>query len=97
MSDLISRQSAIGSVNVLAEHNKDSFPDEYQDGIYNGLLVAKAVLEDLPSAEPVHGEWAIDEAEDDIIVCSECGFKLTRFIESDNYCPNCGAKMGGKE
>lgn len=93
--DLISRQDAMDAVNVWAEHNKDAYPDEYQDGIYNGLLVAKAVLEDLPSAEPVHGEWVKKDGD---LVCSVCGNSVS-FSQTPKgwvlgrYCQTCGAKM----
>ena len=49
------------------------------------------------SAEKVHGEWVgLDE-------CSVCGKQAFDFIEGcvegveylPNFCPNCGAKMGG--
>ena len=64
--------------------------------------------DDAPSAEAVQGEWEhwgspfSDESEViDTIVCSVCG---ARFIEPKdepkgeyNYCPNCGAIMGGAE
>ena len=37
----------------------------------------------------------------DIIICSECKMAYNIFetngAENFNYCPNCGAKMGGKE
>jgi len=42
-------------------------------------------------AEPVkHGRWIW---KDHYLVCSECGEENDR----KNYCPNCGARMGGGE
>lgn len=79
-------------------------------GIFEGINVPKllAWLESLPTAdveEVRHGEW-----EDNKVafyrMCSECGcgvrsrrdVVLLNFIDHQYYyCPNCGAKMDGKE
>ena len=34
---------------------------------------------------------------DCIYRCSCCGNEREAYIEEENYCPNCGAKMDGKE
>ena len=53
------------------------------------------VIESLPSAEAVEGEW-IFEPKDAIELmftkpkCSECGFESA---DGGNFCSNCGAKM----
>ena len=69
-------------------------------------------LEDTPTADVVevrHGEWVKDRA---TIKCSCCGFGMFQdgyfFMDGEcfstnndkytpNYCPECGAKMDGKE
>ena len=44
-------------------------------------------------AEPVkHGKWIEGEL---YIKCSECGYPVGHL--SDNFCPNCGAKMERSE
>ena len=47
------------------------------------------------AVEVVHGRWK--EPYRQYVVCSECGSGYVKyeFIESANYCPNCGAKMDG--
>ena len=65
------------------------------------ILIRKPHINELPTAdaEPVrHGEWV--HVEDDEYLCSACKMEFT--IEDfdsfvTNYCPNCGAKMDGKE
>lgn len=42
-----------------------------------------------------HGEW-IDEDEWYYAHCSECGFVMD-LGQYFHYCPNCGAKMDGKD
>ena len=54
--------------------------------------VAMAV-ENAPTIDPVrHGRWVVIDAEEPRRYgCSEC--KMLSW-NLDNYCPNCGAKMG---
>lgn len=51
----------------------------------------KQVIENAPTVESdiiKHGRWIQGEL---YIKCSECGYPAGHL--SDNYCPNCGAKM----
>lgn len=57
------------------------------------------IIEKTPTADVVevrHGRWimGLDEAEFPYGVCSECN---TTWDNDTPYCPNCGAKMDGKE
>lgn len=59
------------------------------------------VIEDVPTADvqPVkHGRWVENSDPGQNInehyMCSECGCTFHNWA-NDNYCPNCGAKMGG--
>ena len=66
------------------------------------LEVVKQNIKDMPTADVEsvkHGHW---EQDGHHIRCSECGIYLCDTDrEGDNfpkeYCPNCGAKMDGKE
>lgn len=43
-------------------------------------------------AEPIrHGQWEYWAG--NLVKCSACGFKYADYLECDNYCGNCGAKM----
>ena len=92
---------------LKAQVDPDQTPKAY---VY--LRGGEAIIEDLtkfPAADvaPVrHGEWL--KAEDDycglnIIQCSICHEEWCFEIDDDvidlnyHYCPNCGAKMDGKE
>lgn len=59
-------------------------------------------VENLPAADvaPVrHGRWIpADQTGDCCYTCSECGFERDAYLlDVGNYCPNCGARMDGKE
>ena len=69
---------------------------------------AEEQMADVPSADVAevrHGHWEILrpkslrlDIRDSLFVCSECGAdRIRRTGEILNYCPNCGAKMDGKE
>lgn len=86
-NDLISRAEAI---KVFEDYACDIPPMEAIDEI----RCLPAV-----DAEPVrHGKW-IDKLSDCYWpgdkICSECGAEYS-FCNVQNYCPNCGAKMGAE-
>ena len=65
------------------------------------INTVKMVLEDTPTADVVevkHGKWDINRN------CSVCGVYKFEGLDADvwadwdiDYCPNCGAKMDGKD
>ena len=68
----------------------------------------KQWLDHLPSVQPRKGKWIYGEhdvAMCDGYRCDKCGFfvpwdyqhKFIDFIKDYNYCPSCGADMGGYE
>ena len=76
---------------------------------YAYLRGGEAIIEDLtkfPTADVVevrHGKWVHSEIEDDDWgrifhewTCSVCGYSVAHNPTGENYCPNCGAKMGGE-
>ena len=98
MNDLISRQAAI---DALVKH---SYLIRYDFGftsIENGMTITgiKQALSELPSAER-RGHW-IKHGEPPwyVIECSECGAKwhMSGSWDANNFCGNCGAKMGEGE
>ena len=76
---------------------------------HKGKAIRKR-LNDLPTIEVKHGEWIEKEeslSQDYVTfaVCSVCGkgqsvssaFPFESCVKLLYYCPNCGAKMDGKE
>lgn len=52
------------------------------------------VVDEVPTVDPVkHGRW-IEHGKDDNR-CSLCGWGV--WVNTNNYCPNCGAKMDEEE
>lgn len=96
MSDLISREAAIEAM------------ERINDSICEGQAID--ALSELPTAEKV-GRWKYETMKHIITgemrtvrICSECDGGWFRYDMSDgvedaepNYCPNCGARMRGKE
>ena len=92
MSDLISRQAAI---DAICEHGTDLERRGITVlSVSNHKQATVDLLESLPSAQPERkkGRWTVTKP---FITCSECG--ETFILRPQNYCPNCGAKMGGEE
>lgn len=63
------------------------------------LPVIRQNIIDIPAADvaPVrHGRWVTHSDRSDSLICSVCkrGFDMWK-RDPHNYCPNCGAKMGG--
>ena len=63
----------------------------------------RTAIEMSPAADVVevrHGEW-VGDAFDDVLVCKECSYEHALYVlgklSASNYCPNCGAKMDGKD
>ena len=72
--------------------------------LHAGIIDAlQNIVDEIPAAdvqEVKHGKWE-DEYYDEITelyyhTCSNCNTEITATC-FDNYCPNCGAKMDGKE
>ena len=85
--------------NALIEHLTRCI--EQSKGLMRSVCVAiKCFVEQMPTVEVVHGRWVSDEA-DVLFHCSECETQISTSWDYDdlhwNYCPNCGAKMDGKD
>ena len=58
------------------------------------------LMKDAPTieAEPVRrGRWEKISPFTDTIMCSNCGYNWPTEEMKSNYCPDCGAKTGGRE
>lgn len=88
----------------LAEHIR--LPDKDRTTTFVGVLDWVDSSPTIDAVPVVHGRWVLVskgnfspgglEIEEK---CSECGRYVYRYEDQpqDNYCPNCGAKMDGKE
>lgn len=92
--DLISRADALKAV------RKCKFESDMPSYWYRGMEDAQDIIENIPSADAVQGEWImhIDDLfpEESTQECSNCHEHETIKICNDNFCPNCGAKMDGE-
>jgi hypothetical protein len=90
MNDLISRQAAI-----------DLFPNDALEWDTNGGYIAphlaRQMIEELPSAQPVrHGKWIFGSTlGHSWMKCSECCVSQDGQTLCFSYCPNCGTRMDG--
>lgn len=89
---------------AFAEEIRTNYLDDYAKGFQAALLAIMSI----PSTDvaPVrHAKWElIDECINEGVYCSNCHKKIYRARAEyanqkvkSNYCPNCGAKMDGKE
>lgn len=91
MDDLISRQTVL---EALEKFEKQC----WEDMCFRPLMSdARAIIKSLPSVEPkqMTGQWIIN-SDGYYPYCSICKNETQGRIMTD-YCPNCGAKMGGEK
>ena len=94
--DLINRQDAIKAIEEKAKRIKN-------EDTLNGLAGAVGILFDLPSVKPQEptGHWVKTPkavmGEGYMWYCDKCEHQVyqdsSKSYPSENYCPNCGAKM----
>ena len=65
---------------------------------------AVQILSDIPAADVVlvvHGRWLPQKENHEFkeawMKCSVCGYPVSRWTGSTNFCPSCGAKMDEHE
>lgn len=103
--DLISRAAVLEALGECP-YNWNDWPEEIQ-AVYDWESY-KEVIENIPAVDAVpvvHGHWSEKRwmTDDDwgvinhrAIVCSACKGEIADG-ERTRYCPNCGAKMDGKD
>lgn len=98
MAEYIEREAALEAVKKEREYaGKFSFEEEraWTVGFHQGISFALSDIAAVPAADvaPVrHGRYITNDMGDSS--CSECG---ERYLDvTQNYCPNCGAKMDGE-
>lgn len=109
MLDLISRKDAISI--LQKEINKFIPPLNNTDWwMRYGIHLSKTIIEDLPAIDSVPsaqktGKWIeknivlTTDPPQHVWYCSECGIVKSWYTDEvlTNYCPNCGARMEGKD
>ena len=94
MSDLISREALLDYIDSTNEI-KDWCLNRYSaDWIYSFVKSAPAA----DAAPVVHGRWIPHKKDRASYDCSVCKATVGPYIAGcAAYCPNCGARMDGKE
>ena len=93
MNDYIEREAVISRLEKVDMDAYYGFTAAVQFGVDHAIQCIK----EAPAADvaPVrHGRW-IELSR--TRKCLECGFETGRYEPSRRYCPECGAKMDGKE
>ena len=88
--ELIDKSRLKDDIAVLLERNSGLI-DEWLANCIDDVIDEQPTIE----AEPIkHGRWERYLKEGLPWKCSECG---SRYTVQWNYCPNCGARMDGKD
>lgn len=94
---------------VLMEHlkRKEAEPAtrNYTEGFNDALMRCRSMVHSAPTvdAEPVkHGRWFLERDPNGNPYCFHCSccdsdYHHIGVTSATKYCPNCGAKMDGKE
>ena len=107
MAEYIERDKVYNILNGLLNDICDSTEtsEEFDVGWETALERANDKINDIPAADvrpERHGEWnelSLDDQDEGMYICSKC--KSIEFMPEEcdiyAYCPNCGAKMDGKD
>lgn len=102
MVEYIERDKVYDVLNsIMSEYERSDCSYAVKDFADSVLGPVEDRIDDIPAADvrpERHGYWEKDE--EGIFQCSECKRLAvpTQYSQHlGNYCPNCGAKMGGKE
>nr|DAJ66719.1 MAG TPA: hypothetical protein [Caudoviricetes sp.] len=101
MAEYIDKAVAL-SVHEPPKSNRYYQTDNLDDAYGQGWDDALCSIEHIPAADVapvVHSYWEhmISSDEENIDVCHNCKYPVSRFWGITKYCPNCGAKMDGKD
>ena len=99
MKEYIPREDALNFATKIT-----AAPSEIQ-AISQGMALYAKHIADIPAADVVpvvHAEWVVSRTDrgwngseyPTHCKCTHCGRELP-YLDRDNYCPNCGAKMDG--
>ena len=102
MAEYMSREAAIAYIREQSEECQKAFEElGGESGIYadayNDLAEDFYSIPTADVAPVVHGVWNIMEGTKTRRICSKCGWDVPEYGKFYSYCPNCGAKMDGKD
>ena len=90
--DLIRRNDAIDAIKVAQVKDDGTYSWRTQRNL--DLEFAVELLEALPSVEPKHGKWYIENNSLVVLdVCDQCMKSVRHVAPFYNFCPHCGADM----
>lgn len=104
MAEYIEREAAIA---IIEEKQKELCPvgrygrghvygsDREKYDAWDEIIDALDAISPADVAPVVHSYWEhkITSDEENISICHNCKYPVSRFWGTTNYCPNCGAKM----
>lgn len=103
MAEYIEREEVLELMGSMSRDIEDvpenAFPKDYAEGWEDGLETTADKVECLFAADvrpERHGEWQERTDGGEGFVCSRCNGGYAVYDETP-YCPNCGAKMDGKD
>lgn len=104
MTEYIEREAALDIFGdaPMWQGRYESYPWEVHCAIVEIVKLVKEEIGKIPTSDVVpvvHSYWEhmILSDEENIDVCHNCKYPVSRFWRTTKYCPNCGAKMDGKD
>ena len=106
MAEYIEREALVAELQQEVEFETTMYTEEQNKFFNMGLKCAIRDVKSQPAADVVevrHGYWhLLDNCSNEGVYCSNCRKKVykTNYANQkikSNYCPNCGAKMDGKD
>lgn len=100
MSENIEREKVLKLINSRKRNDAASNIVDYSAGWNEALDQLESDIEDIPAADvrpERHGKWKMCFRHINAVRCSECNCVVESGFGQHNFCPNCGAKMDGKD
>lgn len=100
----MNKKEAVTQLKIMATNatgRLGSAKSEEEKALLNKQIEAlNMAMDALKDYKPKTGHWIEDDEQihvEKTYHCSECGYGIWGVDEKSDYCPKCGAKMGGNE